>query len=95
MAKTMKHAFRAALKIAEVAIPASGQGGILRSTMKKLCKQQTTHQKPKEGKDCDRMYTFPPGGMPQEIRRNDAERHPLANAGASRRLDVGGAALSP
>jgi len=60
MAKTMKHAFRAAL-----------------STMKNLCKHQTTHQEPKgKGKDCDKAYTFPPGGMPEEICGNDAERHP-------------------
>jgi hypothetical protein len=78
MAKTMKRAYRAALKIAEVAIATCGRGGILRSTMKNLCKHQTTHQEPKgEGKDCDRMRTFPPGGMLEEIRRNDAERHPL------------------
>jgi hypothetical protein len=96
MAKTMKHAFRAALNIAEVGIPISGRGGILRSTMKNFCKHATTHQEPKgKGKGCDRMYTFPPGGMPEEIRRNDAERHPWANAGGSCRLDDGGSARSP
>jgi len=42
MAKTMRHAVGAALKIDEVAIPTSGRGGLLRSTMKTLCKHQTT-----------------------------------------------------
>jgi hypothetical protein len=57
MAKTMRHAFGAALEIDEVAIPTSGRGEILRSTMKNLCKHQTTHQEPK-GKTATRCTRF-------------------------------------
>jgi hypothetical protein len=94
MAKTMRHAFGAALKIDEVAIPTSGRGGILRSTMKNLCKHQTTHQEPK-GKTATRCTRF----LLAECRRKFAEMMQSAihwaNTGGSCRLDDGGSARSP